>query len=408
VDLQPNELAEHEARQEKPARTENRIADIEVLRAFAVSFVIIHHADGSLITWHNRFLEKLNTHISLGSGVSIFFVVSGFVITRSLLPSLLATRSVSSFATVTVSFWIRRAWRLLPSAWLWLLLIQIASMTFNSTGAFMAPDVNFAALLAGVFDYANFRFANTQFVEPYGASFPYWSLSLEEQFYFIFPILIFIFRKYIVYFAIFAILYQWHIPSIYFSLLMNSIRTDKLLAGVLIAVWAAYASKQEWSWVESRRLHGFLRVVAWALLIVELPLSTTLGLVRYAPAPSTIICSLLVFLAAFDRDYFMPPRGFRAIVMWLGSRSYGLYLIHIPAFCLTQEIWHRIEPAGTKFDGTFTVRYVITALVLLASLSELNYRFLEMPLRLRGVRIAKAFNKRHGEEPVLLQTVAQA
>ena len=81
-------------------------------------------------------------------------------------------------------------------------------------------------------------------------------------------------------------------------------------------------------------------------------------------------------------------RWLRALLLWVGTRSYALYLIHMPSYFLTREIWLRLEPAGTRFNSGYTWEFLLTALVLLLGLSELNYRFLEVPLRRRGVAIA--------------------
>ena len=59
-----------------------------------------------------------------------------------------------------------------------------------------APD--FQHMLAGVAQYANFRFADSFYRYEYGTSFVYWSLSLEEQFYLLFPLMIVLFRKHLV------------------------------------------------------------------------------------------------------------------------------------------------------------------------------------------------------------------
>ena len=57
---------------------------------------------------------------------------------------------------------------------------------------------------------------------------------------------------------------------------------------------------------------------------------------------------------------------------WVGSRSYALYLVHVFAFVATREIWFRLSPPGTAFGSTYTLRFTVTALVLLFGLAELN------------------------------------
>jgi peptidoglycan/LPS O-acetylase OafA/YrhL len=81
-------------------------------------------------------------------------------------------------------------------------------------------------------------------------------------------------------------------------------------------------------------------------------------------------------------------------MLWVGSRSYAIYLIHIPAFFATREIWFRVKPPGTVFDAAYTWRFALTALPLLLIAAELNYRCLEVPLRRRGARIAQRIAQR--------------
>jgi len=376
-------------------RKSHRIDDIEVLRAVAVLFVIFHHSHGFLITWPNRPLDFFYKYFNLSTGVNIFFGVSGFVIARSILLPLLKSGSHRGFADITLSFWMRRAWRLLPSAWLWLVLIQLASIYLNESNAFMDARTNFGAMEAGLLNVANFRFADSFFKYQYGASLPYWSLSLEEQFYFLFPILIFVSRRHIAYVAAGLIALQWAFQGAVYPILMHAIATDGLLFGVLIAIWSAQKSGDGAKPRHSRKARTGIMIAAWGLLVLLAGATAeNIGAVAYHPAPVTIICTMLVLIASFDQDYFLPPGALKRAMIWIGSRSYALYLIHIPAFCLTREIWFRLEPAGTAFGGTFTLRFTVTALIILAGLSELNYRFVEHPLRVRGAKIAERIRLR--------------
>jgi peptidoglycan/LPS O-acetylase OafA/YrhL len=77
------------------------------------------------------------------------------------------------------------------------------------------------------------------------------------------------------------------------------------------------------------------------------------------------------------------------VLLWFGSRSYAIYLIHIPAFLSAREIWFRLQPPGTIFTDRFGIRFTYTAAILLLVSVELSYRFVEVPLRRRGAQIAK-------------------
>jgi peptidoglycan/LPS O-acetylase OafA/YrhL len=69
-----------------------------------------------------------------------------------------------------------------------------------------------------------------------------------------------------------------------------------------------------------------------------------------------------------------------------------LYLTHIPAYLASREIWFRIEPVNTVFAKNYNGRLALTAIVLVVIFSELNYRFVETPFRIRGKLLADRIN----------------
>jgi len=208
-----------------------RIDDIEILRGIAVLMVVLHHAHGNLFTWATPKMELFYTYFSGWVGVDLFFAISGFVIARDLVPRLQASPGGDTTTRLVLAFWIRRFWRLIPSAWLWLLVILIASVAFNQAGAFGAFRTNLEATVAGVLQIANIRFAESFMNWPYGASFVYWSLSLEEQFYLLFPLVILLARRYLVYAMLALVLVQFFLVR---TPMLMVFRTDALTLGVLL------------------------------------------------------------------------------------------------------------------------------------------------------------------------------
>jgi peptidoglycan/LPS O-acetylase OafA/YrhL len=64
--------------------------------------------------------------------------------------------------------------------------------------------------------------------------------------------------------------------------------------------------------------------------------------------------------------------------------------MHIPVYLLTREIWFRLAPPGEAgFNGSYTLRFVVTAAALLIPLAALSYRYYEQPLRAYGGRLAR-------------------
>ncbi len=222
--------------------TSSKITDIEVLRGLAVFGVISFHYFSFLMDHYHSGQTGLLPYWGTWTGVDLFFTISGYVIGRSLLPQMQSCRTFSAFYLEAGAFWLRRIWRLLPSSWLWLLLALVLSVFCNHSQIFGSIQSNLWATLAGLGNYANFRL-KYHFLD-YGVSRVYWSLSLEEQFYLLFPLLVFVMRRnlYLLLIGVFL----WRACSVhdYAALLF---RTEGIVLGVLLALWQSHSSWQRLS-----------------------------------------------------------------------------------------------------------------------------------------------------------------
>lgn len=365
----------------------SRIDDIEVLRAFAVIFVVLHHSLDNLFTWSTPGLARYAAYFGGGFGVDLFFAISGFVIARDLLPRLQASDSSEQSVRITVAFWIRRAWRLLPSAWAWLVVILIATIFFNESGAFGSFRANLEATIAGVLQVANIRFAETFGHSEYGASFVYWTLSLEEQFYLVLPLLILLARRFLVPVLIALVLVQLLSSR---TLMGVMLRTDAIALGVLLAIWA---QSNTYALVKPQllRSQGLGTVVMLGIFMCMGVLGgASLNIISYKFSLLAILAAALVWMASYDLNIFMPGKFYKQLLLWVGTRSYAIYLTHIPAFLIVREIGFRLQPETPANDSLFFY-YLAAAAVLIIVLSELNYRFIETPFRQRGSALAKRF-----------------
>ncbi|MBX9754740.1 MAG: acyltransferase [Pseudomonadaceae bacterium] len=381
-----------------------RIDDIEVLRGFAVLFVVLHHALGNLFTWTTPGLARVAVYFGGYFGVDLFFAISGFVIARELVPRLQASTGSDMAFRITVAFWIRRAWRLLPSAWTWLVLTLLAVVLFNQSGVFGGFRANLESTVAGVLQVANLRFAETFGRSEYGASFVYWTLSLEEQFYLILPLLVLVSRRFLPYVLIALVVFQLLSTR---TLMAVVFRTDAIALGVLLAIWSQHST-----YAMVRPV--FLSRTWWAGTLAMLALcfcmgvagSEVLHVVSYKFSLFAVLSLLLVWIASYDMDLFIPAGPMKRLLLWVGTRSYAIYLIHIPAFYLAREIWFRLRPGVTPGDELF-FPLLFTASILLILLSELNYRLIETPFRLRGSFIAKRFLAAESERTVQSEPTIQ-
>ncbi|MEO8457406.1 MAG: acyltransferase family protein [Chloroflexota bacterium] len=346
------------------------IPAIDGLRALAVTAVLLYH---SALGWlPGGFL-----------GVEVFFVISGYLITSLLIADRAKHGNVS-----LLSFWKRRARRLLPAAFMLIIATLVYSVVF-------LPD-EVAALrgnaLAAFGYVSNWYqiFHSQSYFESLGRPSllkHLWSLGVEEQFYLVWPIVFTLVlarlrRRYafglIVAGAMASAALMWYKfdpagdPSrIYYG-------TDTRASGLLIGAALAFAWQAGGLTAKANR---FLRWTPDVCGIVALAALTAIALVihetdavLYRGGFAIVGLATAVLIAAAvhpDARILRRVLGQRPL-LWLGTRSYSIYLWHWPVFMLTrpgQDIALGAVPA-------FALRLAITFVV-----AELSYRLVEMPVR---------------------------
>ncbi|CAM3477795.1 acyltransferase family protein [Burkholderia ubonensis] len=363
-------------------------AEIEILRAVAVLLTLVNHLP-QLFKWNPHPLGHLEDYVTFWGGVDLFFCISGYVVSKSVFDLLESGKASGTFWTAVKSFWLRRAYRLLPSAWFWLAVMVACSIFFNESGAFYPPFMSIRSALAAVFISSNF--AQT-FGAPILPNFVYWSLSLEEQFYLLLPLFVLLVPARWRWKALlFCIAIQFPLQRTLWVDLSWFVRLDALMWGILIFL---FSRTIEYRKLEPRSLKRNSK--GWAFSALALLALVTLPQIL-SPLPfhvglMAIVCAGLVAAASYANGYTIPCGPIRPFLLWIGSRSYAIYLVHIPAYYMTNEIWYRIAVSHEYAvpDGTYSLRFLLTALPLTFVLAEANYRLIETPFRERGARAARA------------------
>jgi peptidoglycan/LPS O-acetylase OafA/YrhL len=363
---------------------ETRIDDIELLRGIAVLLVVVHHVNGNLFVPSGRFLPEFFARFGGWVGVDLFFAISGFVIARSLLPVLAAAPDARARTAEIMRFWIRRAFRLLPAAWLWLGLILLLSIVFNGQGFFGTPQANLDAALAGALQFANLRFAEVFGLSFYGASFVYWSLSLEWQFYLALPLLAFAFRGWLAVVLLAWLLLLCLLPRGIWGM---SFRTDAIAWGVLLALLAQAPRGASWAqqvatWRGIATLTALAGIAALALLGSPLAEGMPLRINLIA-----VVAAVVTAIAAADAGAFrwLCPGPLGRAGLWLGTRSYAVYLCHVPLMYLLREAAAREGFAPPAAPSVALLLYAL----LLGVFSEATFRLVEQPFRRLGHRVTQ-------------------
>jgi peptidoglycan/LPS O-acetylase OafA/YrhL len=338
--------------------------EIQGLRAIAVLLVIANH----LRDWPSGGFV----------GVDVFFVVSGYVITRLLLRE--ADRSGRISLT---AFYRRRVKRIMPAALLVLVsTVIVASVLYSPTQQVQArTDVAWAAGFA-----ANWRFViiGTDYLHAADAVSPvqhFWSLSVEEQFYFVWPLLVIaaivLTRRHpsrlrailggaaaviAVVSFVYALRESVALPTAaYFSTLS---RGWELAVGCLTACAAPWTRRLPMAAQTPLAWAGFIGIIVSVFIIDA---STRFP----APGAALPVLATATILAVGERGELqnLYPLTNR-FSSWIGDLSYSLYLWHFPVLIFLDSLL----PGRGR-------RYELIAGALMLTLALLSYYFVENPLR---------------------------
>jgi peptidoglycan/LPS O-acetylase OafA/YrhL len=366
--------------------------EIEYLRAIAIGLTLLSHLP-TLLPFHGTFFNTLFAVYMPWTGVDLFFCISGYVVSKAYLDLLDEQRQLGRFWLTAQEFWIRRIYRLLPTAWLWVLIPLILSITFNQSNAFGSWYDNLRSITAVVTFSGNLA---NQFGLTLGPNSVYWSLALEEQFYFIFPIFLLLVRgvRWRAGILLGLIALQFCFDRNPFgndvTALASSFRLDAMMWGILICLFSRTVLYRQF---EPVFLQGApFKILSLNLLLIYLlgALSAQMIATPTAVGMIALVAAVLVLLSSYGRGYIFSVPLISPFLLWMGSRSYGMYVIHFPAYRISLEFWHRYtQNNALEFNGSLTAELLITSAILIVVLSELNYRLVEQPLRRKGAAIAQ-------------------
>jgi peptidoglycan/LPS O-acetylase OafA/YrhL len=109
----------------------------------------------------------------------------------------------------------------------------------------------------------------------------------------------------------------------------------------------------------------------------------------------------LIAIASLNANLILPAPWLRTVMLWIGSRSYAIYLAHIPCMLATREIFFRAFHEKPSFDVP-SVGAVLTMMALLVLCAEGTFRIIETPFRRLGRRIARSW-KDGAIQPAILR-----
>ncbi|WP_445002667.1 acyltransferase family protein [Exiguobacterium alkaliphilum] len=356
----------------QPLRHSNYMPGLDGLRTFAVLAVILFHVNTPYIT--GGFL-----------GVDVFFVLSGYLITGILI------REWANAGRLDLKrFYIARFRRLLPALVFMLSVVMTVVWLFEPDLLNTVRQDTLAALV-----YVNnwwYVFHDVPYFESFGKPSPLqnlWSLSIEEQFYLIWPLLLLFGLKskrrllQVVSVMLVASAVWMAVnftpgtdPSrVYYG---TDTRLFALLIGAVLAFgWQPDTFKRDMPDIGRRILNIGGGVALFALLVI-MTRASAYGTFLYYGGFLLVALASAVLIAATAHPSTVWARLFGS--EWLrtiGTRTYGIYLWHYPVIILTTPI---------EQIGTFEPTRAFGQVALTLAIAELSYRFIETPVRRHGFK----------------------
>ena len=366
--------SEHQRTVSSAERPQYYRPELDILRFVAFLMVFASHSVPGDIAFYGQWkIPPSISHwiISLAAsgafGVDLFFALSSFLITTLLL------REQQSFSTINISsFYIRRVLRIWPLYFVFLIVLAPLLDHWLSQPAMPLKYVIAFSLLAG-------NWACVLWGYPHSVASPLWSVSIEEQFYLIWP---FLMRRWLhrlvsvgVLLLLVSFITRWWLvskgaehPQIWCNTLA---RFDPIACGALLAVVA-----RRTDFVISARVRALMVLLSFSLLAVIGRYGDYVGFKSLFTYPAVTLASISLIVCALASRLAPAPGLIAKTLVYLGRISYGLYVFHL-AFVYKLGVWSTNGPIARPAA-------MIAALSATIAMAAISYGLLEHPfLRLK-------------------------
>lgn len=351
-------------------------SDIQVYRGIAVLSVLLYHIDQEKFT--GGYL-----------GVDIFFIISGFVISNLILSRI----DAGSFSFK--EFYILRFKRIVPSVlsftiFTWLLLVVFEdTKEIYSTSKGMIYSLFFIVniYLSRIVDYFNID-AGQNFI------INLWSLSVEEQFYIFFPILLFFLKsktyKYRVTILLVGIICSiiFYNEAVFesFFVFKDIFLTHEnfIFYSPITRLWQFIIGAGCMLMSQKRRIVYFMSSSFFSILSIVGIYSITQFPLGYEKTQSSFIVSFLFVILLFINIEFDSKKLSIKPLLFFGSISYSLYLFHQPIFAAIRK--YQIYSTTGSLINLNTLSGVSISLFLVLITTLINYQFIENKFRFTNLK----------------------
>lgn len=365
----------------------NYIPTLDGWRAIAVTGVILFHTS-SISIWglHLRKLQDLGIY-----GVSLFFAISGLLICGRLLDEEESNGKIS-----LRGFYLRRIFRIQPPAVVFLLILAV----LGTAGILSCP---LWPWVSSLLSFRNFytAFAGVREVDRYTHHF--WSLSIEEHFYLILPLLLIATRRWRLValgtLSIVSIVWVFEVRHYYLPLHPAAgERTDLYAAALLFPATVAYLIRHEAIRMWITRWSPLLAVLSVSSFFVSALLlhNTLIWLIAICGFPLILLSTVLHPQALVSRALESRP------LKYVGRISYSIYLWQQLFFVNYAEL-------ASAHEHLRVFQIFPLNLVLLFAAASSSYFLIERPMMRVGRRLAVGHGStaRHGAMPTPSESIVE-
>ncbi len=345
----------------------NRIKELDGVRGIAIFLVLIWHyiacqVSSSILEASGGFL--LDFLALTWSGVDLFFVLSGFLIVGILLDS---KGSSGYFST----FYIRRILRILPLYFVMLLLFIVLSAYVSNEWLF-SPSLPL---------WSYFTFTQNFFMHGFGFGPNWlaitWSLAVEEQFYLFLPLMVWGLKRKQLGYVFLCLICMAPI----FRLIFNNLgayvfpfaRSDSILMGGLLAIIYRTPEIKTVLVKNYGYLFGLFLIFLFGagVLTLDIPEVGNAFVHLWLGALYSLFLMMCTLRSGRVTDVLVANRFF----VWLGLRSYGIYLFHQPVSGMVHQFLNgNVSPGFSNLQEFYATLF---ALIITFMVAELSFRFFE-------------------------------
>jgi peptidoglycan/LPS O-acetylase OafA/YrhL len=351
-------------------KNQNYDQGIDVVRFVAFFLVFIHHfvykggnsiSEPSKSYWSNTYLDSISFFGS--EGVTIFFCLSGFLLSRILIGELSKTGNLN-----VRSFYIRRILRIWPLYYAFIIFcLLMTPLLGNQT----IRSSELPYLLSFSYNWHQLYVGDSR-----GMAAILWSISVEEQIYLILPLLLMLFYKWsLTKLGILLIVAGYICRILFFSndlgLYRNTFSYMSTIGiGMLFAIYEIKIRLWFFNHKRSVKFMSIVFIIVYVLLFKTVFSDNFLSIFAFDLTAITTIFLLLIF--GETREKRTSP--FLKLLAYFGRRTYGMYIFHWPilALMVSRDIFFD-ELIGISIQG------IVFAFIFVVLISSLSYRFFEKP-----------------------------